>query len=371
MEAAFRAGVEDVIIFPLVASALVLKGLTKRAVSVLVHILDYVFLLAMELARFPLFAVRAFGDGVIGALRGLLGFLPLPQETRQEWREFIGQKWARIRKAISYKAFEQAVHHAFERGMEWVFKKCRTLSPQTAFYVIIAAILWLPISIGVATAVHALLLANAGSLPGWMQLLHPFATVIAKSKLLVLPVYPAAWPQAKKHPLIQTIVRAYRNFENLFLIQKVEYRYRQTEHGMERFVDDMRRFADFVGLSYVCGMLWRGLCGITLRIADAFRNGLKNISDQLSGAWLIGPVVKTYVSHLRSLERRNEKVSEKVKRAFERWFVRFSAEYYEAKDAEKAAKARSEKMPGIHSAPGPAIVASSRSKTIPPAAPIA
>ncbi len=328
MEAAFRAGVEDVIIFPLVASALVLKGLTKRAVSVLVHILDYVFLLAMELARFPLFAVRAFGDGVIGALRGLLGFLPLPQETRQEWREFIGQKWARIRRAISYKAFEQAV-------------------------------------------VHALLLANAGSLPGWMQLLHPFATVIAKSKLLVLPVYPAAWPQAKKHPLIQTIVRAYRNFENLFLIQKVEYRYRQTEHGMERFVDDMRRFADFVGLSYVCGMLWRGLCGITLRIADAFRNGLKNISDQLSGAWLIGPVVKTYVSHLRSLERRNEKVSEKVKRAFERWFVRFSAEYYEAKDAEKAAKARSEKMPGIHSAPDPAIVASSRSKTIPPAAPIA
>ena len=32
--------------------------------------------------------------------------------------------------------------------------------------------------------------------PSWIQLLHPVATVIAKSKLLVLPAYPAAWPQA-------------------------------------------------------------------------------------------------------------------------------------------------------------------------------
>jgi hypothetical protein len=371
MEAAFSAGVEDVIIFPLVTTALVLKSLAKRAVSVLVHILDYAFLLAMELARFPLFAVRALGDGVIGALRGLLGYLPLAQETRQQWRDFIGHKWARIRRAISYRAFEQAVHHVFERGMDWVFKKCRTLSPHTAFYVIIAAILWLPISVGVATAMHALLLANASSLPAWMQLLHPFATVVAKSKLLVLPVYPAAWPQAKKHPLIQTIARAYRNFESLFLIQKVEHRYRQTEHAMDRFVDEMRRFADLVGLSYVGSALWSSLCGITIRIAGAFRYGLKNISDQLSAAWLIGPVVRTYMAHLNAMERRNEKISEKVKRGFERWFVRFSAEYYEAKEAEKAAKAASEKMPAIRSASEPAMLPLNRSGTIPPAAPIA
>src|SRR5262249_31375648 len=52
-----------------------------------------------------------------------------------------------------------------------------------------------------ATALHATLIARARSLPAWMQLLHPFATLIAKSKLLVLPVYPAAWPQAKQHPV--------------------------------------------------------------------------------------------------------------------------------------------------------------------------
>jgi hypothetical protein len=50
---------------------------------------------------------------------------------------------------------------------------------------------------------HAVLLANAASLPAWMQLLHPVAAVIAKSKLLVLPAYPAAWPQAKKQAWVQ------------------------------------------------------------------------------------------------------------------------------------------------------------------------
>ena len=39
---------------------------------------------------------------------------------------------------------------------------------------------------------HAVLFAKVTSWPAWMQLLHPLATVIAKSKLLVLPVYPAA-----------------------------------------------------------------------------------------------------------------------------------------------------------------------------------
>ena len=197
MELGFRAGIADLLIIPLVTAILLLKALAKKVFSVLVHILDYAFFVAMELTRFPLFAIRASGDGVVAAVRALVAHLPVAQERRHRWLEFIGRKWSRIRQAISYRAFEQAVHHAFERGMEWVFKKCRALSPRTALYVIMAAILWLPISIGLATGMHALLIANATSLPAWMQLLHPFATVIAKSKLLVLPVYPAAWPQAR------------------------------------------------------------------------------------------------------------------------------------------------------------------------------
>ncbi len=88
--------------------------------------------------------------------------------------------------------------------MAGVFRKCRHLRPNTAtLLVILGAVLWLPISFGIATVMHAVLFAKLTSWPTWMQLLHPLATVIAKSKLLVLPVYPAAWPQAKRHPLVQ------------------------------------------------------------------------------------------------------------------------------------------------------------------------
>ena len=52
--------------------------------------------------------------------------------------------------------------------------------------------LWFPISFGGATAMHAVLFAKVTSWPAWMQLLHPLATVIAKSKLLVLPVVPGS-----------------------------------------------------------------------------------------------------------------------------------------------------------------------------------
>src|SRR3979411_966995 len=63
--------------------------------------------------------------------------------------------------------------------------------------------------LGGGDRLHAVLIAEAASLPPWMQLLHPLATIIAKSKLLVLPAYPAAWPQAKKHPFVQASFRFY------------------------------------------------------------------------------------------------------------------------------------------------------------------
>src|SRR5215468_9749808 len=114
---------------------------------------------------------------------------------RDALRARVRQQWIWFRRNISYQAFEHALHHAFEAGMGWVFRRCRTLTPSRALLVIVIALLWLPISFATATALHATLIARAKSLPAWMQLLHPFATLLAKSKLLVLPVYPAAWPR--------------------------------------------------------------------------------------------------------------------------------------------------------------------------------
>jgi hypothetical protein len=116
--------------------------------------------------------------------------LPPPLTKRDALRARVRQQWIWFRRNISYQAFEQALHNAFESGMAWVFRKCRRLTPGGALLVIAVAVLWLPMSFGTATALHASLIARAKSLPAWMQLLHPFATFIARSKLLVLPVLP-------------------------------------------------------------------------------------------------------------------------------------------------------------------------------------
>ena len=243
VENGYRAGVEDAVIIPLVAAALMVKAILRAVLWVLMRILDLAFPLLMQLIRFPLFTLRVLGDGLIAAVRRLLAWVPMAQEKRRQWDEFIGQTWSRLRQKISYKVFEQAVHHAFESGMEWVFARCRKLTPRAAMYVILAAVLWLPVSLGLATAIHALLILYAAWLPAWMQLLHPLATVIAKSKLLVLPVYPAAWPQAKQHPTVQAIRSGCRSFAGLQVVQKVACRYRQAEHTMQEIALGLARLA--------------------------------------------------------------------------------------------------------------------------------
>src|SRR5215475_14118746 len=87
------------------------------------------------------------------------------------------------------------------------------------------------------------------------ELLHPFATFIAKSKLLVLPVYPAAWPQAKEHPIVQRFFQFCRYCMSLDVVQKTRYRYQQAERGADLVADSVRRVAARIGLAdWLTGM---------------------------------------------------------------------------------------------------------------------
>ncbi|MGB7773573.1 MAG: hypothetical protein WBL43_17325, partial [Pseudolabrys sp.] len=187
-----------------------------------------------------------------------------------------------------------AVHIAFESSMAWVFRKCRHLTPSTAVLVILGAVLWLPISFGAATAMHAVLLAKVTSWPAWMQLLHPLATIIAKSKLLVLPVYPAAWPQAKKHPFIQFVFKSYKAINGLYLVKKVGHRYRQARIAGSAALDSLERTA-----------------GLTSAVR-----------------WLR----KAHVAKHFGVE----KPTHELRSFFSRWSIKFSAEYYEVKERQAA-----------------------------------
>ena len=58
VENGYRAGVEDAVIIPLVAAALMAKAILRGVLWVLMRILDLSFPLLMQLIRFPLFTLR-------------------------------------------------------------------------------------------------------------------------------------------------------------------------------------------------------------------------------------------------------------------------------------------------------------------------
>jgi hypothetical protein len=217
-----------VIIIPFVFVGLAASKILRFILSILMRLFDYAFTLAMQLVWLPLFAAKVLGDGIVAIINGALRQLPLSETKLRQWSETIRRNWSWLRRKISYRTFEHAVHTAFESGMAWVFRKCRHLTPSTAWLVIMGAVLWFPISFAVATAMHAVLFAKLTSWPAWMQLLHPLATIVAKSKLLVLPVYPAAWPQAKKQPFVQVVFKGCKALKGLYLVKKVGFRYRQA-----------------------------------------------------------------------------------------------------------------------------------------------
>jgi hypothetical protein len=329
------AGLEDLIILPLAAAAVAARRLGRDLLLALVQLLDWAFPILLQIVRFPLFTIRIIGDGIAAALKGVVRFLPVSGEARETWRQRVSEHWARLRQTFSYKAFEQALHHAFEKGMAWTFRTCKTLTPGGALLVIAGAALWLPVSFAIATVLHGVLIAKAAVWPAWTQLLHPLATIIAKSKLLVLPAYPAAWPQAKQHPLVQASFRAYKYLVARYLMRKIGLRYQQTERAATDGTRVLRRSAIRIGLRQSYEWLLDGLNDLAARISKSIRAIATGMMQGLATLPLIGPIIQRYQTHYEAAaEQENpQKLSERIKGVYERWSTKLSVEYYEAKDA--------------------------------------
>jgi hypothetical protein len=332
-ERRLSAGVEDLVIVPLVVIALAVSKLLKAVISILIYVLDYAFPILLQLMRIPLLTARLIGDGMELLFEGVVRCLPVSSAKRDALRARVRQQWIWFRRNISYQAFEHALHRAFEAGMAWVFRKCRTLTPGGALLVIAVALLWLPISFGAATALHATLIARAKSLPAWMQLLHPFALFIAKSKLLVLPVYPAAWPQAKQHPIVHRFFQFCRYCISFAVIQKVRYRYQQTERGAAVVAASVGRAAARIGLAYWFNAMRVPLTDMLTWIRRPWPDVMLRLLETFSGAPLMGPIVNRYFARYGSMY--STRPSEQVRGLFERWSIKFSADYYEAKEREE------------------------------------
>jgi hypothetical protein len=339
--ARFGVGVEDIVIVPLVAVAYALRKILRALFKILVHIIDWLFPLLLQLMRFPLFTLRIVGDALAALARGIVRFLPVGGDKRTAWRDAVSRTWGWVRGKLSYRAFEHALHHMFESGMAWVFRKCRALSPGGAVLVLAGAVLWLPISFGAATWLHTMLIAKALSLPAWMQLLHPVATIIAKSKLLVLPVYPAAWPQAKQHPAMQALIRCWRTLATLTLVRKVGFRYGKIERGGAAVAKAMARGAASLGVTQFVGDAMAGFNAAAYRAGRAARAGLGHALEFGERLPLFGAILRRYEGHYDAVNRMPAApLSARTHDFFARWSTKFTVAYYENKEREDAAKAQ-------------------------------
>jgi hypothetical protein len=323
---------EDAIILPVVFLALAVKALLVGVFTILVRLLDYAFPIFLQLMRFPLFTLRIAGDGLAAIVEIVARCLPVSGNRQEALATLVRRHWSRFREKISYTAFEVAVHHAFESGMSWVFCACRTLTPRAALLVIFSALLWLPVSLVAATAMHAILIAKAAALPAWMQLLHPLATCIAKSKLLVLPVYPAAWPRAKQHPFVQSLFHVYRRWTSLGAVRKTSYRYRQVQLMAAETAARLRNAAAHSDVVRFFAAFLAGCSRGLSRIGSASRACLMAAAKTASRLPLVGALMRSYAVHYGCAGAGDdERLSDKLRGLYERWSVKCSAQYYEAK----------------------------------------
>jgi hypothetical protein len=333
----FRTGIDDIVILPLVVITLAVAKLLKALFTLLIHFIDFLFPILLQLMRFPLFTLRILGDGIVALTKAIVAILPIGSTRRATWRKSISLCWTWLRQRFSYHAFEEWIHHAFEKGMAWVFQRCRTLTPRRALLVIFGAILWLPISFGAATLLHAVLIAKATTWPAWAQFLHPFATIIAKSKLLVLPVYPAAWPQAKKHPLLQAMFEFWRFVASRYLSRKTAARYRQTEHAWDGVVEPLARTSTSLGLTSKWNRSVDTFNAAAFELGSGTRVVLLWLVELLATISLFRGIVRRYEAQYNEVSQHPKPpVSERVSDFYARWSVKFTAKYYEDREREEA-----------------------------------
>ena len=126
---------------------------------------------------------------------------------------------------------------------------------------------------------------------------------------------------------------------NLRLVDKTQYRFGQTEDGMNRVAEKSGILRAWKASQAAVGRA-------VTRSGVALRAVLSAVLGMLSKLPVLGAVVRSYESQYdRAGVAPPPKLSDTVKAFFQRWEIKFTPAYYEAHEDEKAAKRKAAAAP--------------------------
>ena len=140
---------------------------------------------------------------------------------------------------------------------------------------------------------------------------------------------------------MQTIFRSYLYITHRHLVQKAAYRYSQAERAVLKTAHVVGHVAARTGFYRLSNSFFAGLNTLALRTRLASRTAVGRATENFSRAPFIGPIIERYAEYYnkRGDEPNSQPVSEQIHGFFSRWSIKFTPEYYKAKQLPKIATA--------------------------------
>ena len=128
----------------------------------------------------------------------------------------------------------------------------------------------------------------------------------------------------------------WRYFTTLHFVRKSRYRYRKLEGAVAEAVEASRSIASSIGLRSLFDLLLAALDSAAAAISHGLRNIAAILVALLASIPLLGTIVRRYADHYdKANQGPAELLSERMSGFYSRWSIKFSAEYYEAREREE------------------------------------
>jgi len=132
----------------------------------------------------------------------------------------------------------------------------------------------------------------------------------------------------------------WRYFTTLHFVRKSRYRYWKLEGAVAEAVEATRSIASFIGLRALFAQLLAALDSAGARVGRGLRNIAAIVVTLLASIPVFGTIVRGYADQYdKANQGPAELLSDRVSGFYSRWSIKFSAEYYEARERQEGKSA--------------------------------